>query len=52
MTSIKPSPRPASFAGTYPEGSIFLPELCSSRDVPNADEFLKKYLGELGLLAE
>jgi hypothetical protein len=52
MTSIKPSPRPASFAATYPEGSIFLPELCSSSDVPNADEFLKKYLGELGLLAE
>lgn len=36
----------------YPEGSIFLPALESAWDVPDADEFLKKYLGELGLLAE
>lgn len=33
-------------------GEIRLPELRSSTDVPEADEFLRKYLGELGLLAE
>jgi hypothetical protein len=52
MKSVPPSPRPADFKATYPEGSIFLPELRSSSDVPNADQFLRKYLGELGLLAE
>lgn len=36
----------------YPEGAIFMPALESDRDVPNADEFLRKYLGKLGLLAE
>lgn len=36
----------------YPEGAIILPELCTDEDVPNADEFLRRYLGELGLLAE
>jgi hypothetical protein len=35
----------------YPEGSIILPELRSDKDVPDADVFLKRYLGELGLLA-
>lgn len=35
-----------------PEGTIYLPELRSSHDVPNADQFLRKYLGELGLLSE
>jgi len=35
-----------------PEGTIYLPELRTASDVPNADEFLRKYLGELGLLAE
>lgn len=35
-----------------PEGTIYLPELVSSHDVPDADEFLRTYLGELGLLAE
>jgi hypothetical protein len=36
----------------YPEGTIFLPGLKSYTDVPDADQFLRKYLGELGLLAE
>lgn len=36
----------------YPEGTIFLPGIRSGNDVPEAAEFLKKYLGELGLLAE
>jgi hypothetical protein len=36
----------------YPEGTIYLPALKSTTDIPDADEFLKKYLGELGLLAE
>ena len=35
-----------------PEGTIYLPELRSGGDVPNADEFLRAHLGELGLLAE
>lgn len=35
-----------------PEGTIYLPEIRSSRDVPNADEFLREHLGNLGLLAE
>jgi hypothetical protein len=35
-----------------PEGTIYLPEICSERDVPEADEFLRAHLGELGLLAE
>lgn len=35
-----------------PEGTIYLPEICSGRDVPEAEEFLRKYLGEVGLLAE
>jgi hypothetical protein len=35
-----------------PEGTIYLPEIVSGRDVPDADKFLKQYLGELGLLAE
>jgi hypothetical protein len=34
------------------EGAIMLPELRSPKDVPDADVFLRKYLGELGLLAE
>jgi hypothetical protein len=37
---------------SFPEGTIMLPEIYSDHDVPNADEFLRKYLGELGLLAE
>jgi hypothetical protein len=36
----------------YPEGAIILPEIVSNRDVPNADVFLREYLGKLGLLAE
>jgi hypothetical protein len=36
----------------FPDGTIFLPELKSNHDVPDADVFLRKYLGELGLLAE
>lgn len=35
-----------------PEGTIYLPEICSDRDVPEAEEFLRVHLGELGLLAE
>lgn len=38
--------------GNFPEGTIFLPEVKSDRDVPDADSFLREYLGELGLLAE
>lgn len=44
--------RPASDVNAYPEGTIFTPHIYSARDVPDADEFIKKYLGELGLLAE
>lgn len=36
----------------FPEGTIFLPEIYSDHDIPDADVFLKQYLGELGLLAE
>lgn len=39
-------------AQDLPDGTIYLPEIRSDRDMPNADEFLKQYLGELGLLAE
>jgi hypothetical protein len=35
-----------------PEGTIYLPGIDSDHDVPDADQFLRKYLGELGLLAE
>lgn len=35
-----------------PEGTIYLPELVSAHDMPEADEFLRAHLGELGLLAE
>jgi hypothetical protein len=35
-----------------PEGTIYLPELRSNRDLPDADEFMRQYLGEIGLLAE
>lgn len=34
-----------------PEGTIYLPEVCSGRDVPEAEAFLRQYLDELGLLA-
>ena len=44
------SPEPP--ARDLPDGTIYLPEICSGHDVPDADEFLRKYLGELGLLAE
>lgn len=45
--------RPAATSESrFPEGTIFLPELLSHHDVPDADVFLRKYLGELGLLAE
>jgi hypothetical protein len=47
-----PAPRPEDYMAQYPEGTIFLPELKSNHDIPSADEFLRKYLGELGLLAE
>ena len=36
----------------YPEGTIFLPGIRTHEDVPDADVFLRRYLGELGLLAE
>ncbi len=45
-----PGARPRSVKGMYPEGTIFLPSLNTARDVPNADDFLKKYLGQLGLI--
>jgi hypothetical protein len=48
----EPGERSPRFTATYPEGAIFLPEISSDRDIPEADEFLRKYLGELGLLAE
>jgi hypothetical protein len=35
----------------YPEGTIFFPHLHSNHDLPDADEFLRGYLDELGLLA-
>lgn len=35
-----------------PEGTIYLPELKSGKNVPNADQFLRDTLRELGLLAE
>jgi hypothetical protein len=44
--------QPAEDRALYPEGAIFLPGLRSSSDIPDADVFLKKYLGELGLLAD
>ena len=47
-----PAGRSADQAALFPEGTIFLPEIKSSYDVPDADEFLRQYLGELGLLAE
>jgi hypothetical protein len=47
-----PARRPETAIASFPGGTIFLPEIKSDRDVPNADEFLRKYLGELGLLAE
>jgi len=46
------SSRPAAPLQDLPEGTIYLPELCRGTDAPDADQFLKKYLGELGLLAE
>jgi len=39
-------------ARDLPDGTIYLPSLRSDHDVPEADQFLKQYLGELGLLAE
>ena len=36
----------------YPEGTIFLDGLESDDDVPDADQFLREHLGNLGLLAE
>jgi hypothetical protein len=48
----RPSQRVLPPKRDLPEGTIYLPELVSGRDVPDADEFLRKYLGELGLLAE
>ena len=47
-----PASRPADVVAQFPEGTIFLPEIHSDRDVPDADEFLRQYLGDLGLLAE
>lgn len=43
---------PVGPAKDLPEGTIYLPEICSDEDVPNAEEFLREHLGELGLLAE
>lgn len=47
-----PAGRVEADTAQYPEGTIFLPQLYSGSDVPDADGFLKKYLGKLGLLAE
>jgi hypothetical protein len=35
-----------------PEGTIYLPELCSDRDVPDADELLKDLLRQADLLVD
>jgi hypothetical protein len=43
---------PIAPAKDLPEGTIYLPEICSYGDVPEADEFLRQYLGELGLLSD
>jgi hypothetical protein len=44
--------RPAAPLKDLPEGTIYLPELKSNRNLPDADEFMRQYLGEIGLLAE
>lgn len=33
-----------------PEGTIYLPSVCSDRDVPDADKELARYLSELGIV--
>lgn len=43
---------PSAPVKDLPEGTIYLPEVCSDRDVPQAAAFLRKYLDEIGLLAE
>jgi hypothetical protein len=35
-----------------PEGTIYIPSLCSMEDIPDADEFLTQHLRELGLIEE
>jgi hypothetical protein len=45
-----PWSRPKQVKEMFPEGTIFLPSLKSGQDVPNADQFLKKYLTQLGLI--
>jgi hypothetical protein len=37
---------PEAPAKDLPEGTIYLPEICSPSDVPEADEFLREYLGD------
>lgn len=48
----RPRPRETADTALFPDGTIYLPELLSGVDVPDADVFLRKYLGDLGLLAE
>ena len=47
-----PAARFTELVARFPEGTIFLPELKSNVDIPDADMFLRRYLDELGLLAE
>ncbi len=42
----------APSSDAFPEGTIFLPQICSAGDVPKADVFLREHLGNLGLLAD
>jgi hypothetical protein len=44
--------RPVAPIKDLPEGTIYLPELMSGRNIPDAHEELKRYLRETGLLAE
>lgn len=43
---------PAAPVQDLPEGTIYLPQITSARDVPNADALLLQYLRELGLVSD
>ena len=51
-TAISVSGMPSAPIEDLPEGTIYMPELLSEADVPDAHTVLKGYLGELGLLKE
>lgn len=42
--------RPAPCIEDLPEGTIYLPEICSNRDVPDAYNMLMRYMRELGIV--